>query len=835
MYLNYVKKVVAMLLFLVSVLAYAQPDTLQLQKDAMGNITFARFNDNHSGRMTDAKGFLQRTLKPKAGNQFERQAFHTDEIGMEHVTYQQFYKGVKVEGANYVLHGKNDVIIGFNGQYAPVQINSVIPSVSEQEALSSVKQHLQAEHYAWEDDAKEKFLKEIMNNPTASYYPVANLLIVRSGTPNEWKLAWNLNIVTLEPYESWSVYINAHTGDFIGKISQIHHGNSPSIATTQYSGTQNITTDSFSGGYRLWETRNGVSIKTQHVNNISSTSPTYNFVDNDNNWTAVEYHNGNEDQAALDVHWALEKTLDYWRIKRNRNSYDGIGGRVIGLVHHGVNSNNAAWVKGENIMYFGDGSTSSYTTLDIVAHEFGHGVNLETSNLRVTDSNVPISEVIETKTLIEGFSDIWGAVVEEWAAPEKDEWLMGEELTNKPPTRSMQNPNSNGQPDTYLQSGYWSTTDFHKNATVVGYWFYLLSEGGDGVNGIGQCYDVLGIGIDKAAKIVYHAQKARWVKDQAKFINARSGTISAAIDLYGVNSNEAIAVENAWHAVGVGSKHSVYYSISNTDYVCVSNNDPVVLTTSASDVSWSVSPSYLFATNSGTGVEANLQAKNSNSSGWATLTYTADSRCTSPVTKTHTFWVGSATYNGGLTNGNLLGWGGITNNVCENEWIQTDLTFTGNTSFNWQKLGSSSNVHWGQTGNNIRFHFWQQAQTATFRLTLTNDCQNKVYDFTFESYECSSTCTQYTVSPNPAKLNVNIALPPDPCTTSLSASSINKGVKSIRSIRVLTKEGFELDSYNFEQNLKNVDFNVLNYTDGLYFLEISDGEYVERHRLIVEK
>ncbi|NIW45715.1 MAG: hypothetical protein GWN30_13480, partial [Gammaproteobacteria bacterium] len=43
----------------------------------------------------------------------------------------------------------------------------------------------------------------------------------------------------------------------------------------------------------------------------------------------------------------------------------------------------------------------------------------------------------------------------------------------------------------------------HTNSGVQNYWFYLLSEGGSGVNDNGDAYFVTGIGIEEAAQIAY--------------------------------------------------------------------------------------------------------------------------------------------------------------------------------------------------------------------------------------------------------------------------------------------------------------------------------------------
>jgi len=101
-------------------------------------------------------------------------------------------------------------------------------------------------------------------------------------------------------------------------------------------------------------------------------------------------------------------------------------------------------------------------------------------------------------------------MVEFNAAPEKDTYLIGEEIVlSGTSLRSMINPNSglSAQPDTY-QGNFWHTGSsdnggVHTNSGVMNFWFYLLAEGGSGINDNGDIYNVSGIDKIKAAKIVY--------------------------------------------------------------------------------------------------------------------------------------------------------------------------------------------------------------------------------------------------------------------------------------------------------------------------------------------
>ena len=212
-------------------------------------------------------------------------------------------------------------------------------------------------------------------------------------------------------------------------------------------------------------------------------------------------------------------------------------------------------------MTYGDGSGTYFdalTSIDVAAHEIGHAVCETSANLVYQK---------ESGAMNEGFSDIWGACVEYYAAPSKSTWLIGEDIERRSghaALRSMSDPKSEGQPDTYGGT-YWvnpscTPTDqndycgVHTNSGVLNHWFYILAVGKSGTNDIGNSYNVSGISIDKAAKIAYRLENV-YLSANATYANARTYGIQAATDLYGAGSPEEIATTNAFYAVGVGAPY----------------------------------------------------------------------------------------------------------------------------------------------------------------------------------------------------------------------------------------------------------------------------------------
>ncbi len=60
---------------------------------------------------------LGRTFETSKLDEFRIEEQKRDELGIDHVTYQQYFSGMRVEGGVYKLHGKGDAIESMNGKW----------------------------------------------------------------------------------------------------------------------------------------------------------------------------------------------------------------------------------------------------------------------------------------------------------------------------------------------------------------------------------------------------------------------------------------------------------------------------------------------------------------------------------------------------------------------------------------------------------------------------------------------------------------------------------------------------------------------------------------------
>lgn len=259
------------------------------------------------------------------------------------------------------------------------------------------------------------------------------------------------------------------------------------------------------------------------------------------------------ESAAVDAQYGTNMTWDFYKTTFGRNGIFGNGTGSYNRVHYGSKYNNAFW-DGTKMTY-GDGDGTNYgplTSLDVAGHEMSHGVTENTAGLSYSG---------ESGGLNESTSDIFGTMVEFFANNAKDpgDYLIGEQFDKLKHLgfRRMDDPKADGS-----SASCWSSAvknlDVHYSSGVGNHFFYLLSEGSGAKTLNGVVYNsptcngttVSGIGRDAAARIWYRALTV-YMTSNTDYAAARTATLNAANDLYGVGSTQSSAVASAWSAVSV--------------------------------------------------------------------------------------------------------------------------------------------------------------------------------------------------------------------------------------------------------------------------------------------
>ncbi|MEV5612079.1 M4 family metallopeptidase [Streptomyces sp. NPDC052225] len=436
-----------------------------------------------------------------------------DRDGTTHTRYERTYDGLPVLGGDLVVHetkaGKREGVTRATSK----SIDVATTGVSLKAAPSGAR----------------KVVWAATGTPRLAYEKVVTGT-QKDGTPSK------LHVIT-----------DAATGKKIYEYDAIHTGTGES----QYSGSVEIGTSGSGSSFSLTDaTRGGHS--TYDLKHGSSGKGTL-FTDADDKWG-----DGTTNDAAtagVDAAYGAQVTWDYYKSVHGRSGINGDGKGAYSRVHYGNAYVNAFWDDSCFCMTYGDGDGNAkpLTSIDVAAHEMSHGVTAATAGLVYSG---------ESGGLNEATSDIFGTSVEFYAKNASDvgDYLIGEKIDingDGSPLRYMDKPSKDGSSLDAWKTGA-GNVDVHYSSGIANHFFYLLSEGSGKKTINGVAYDsptsdgstVTGIGRDKAEKIWFKALTT-YFTSSTNYAKARTGTLSAASDLYGADSAEYKAVAAAWAGVNV--------------------------------------------------------------------------------------------------------------------------------------------------------------------------------------------------------------------------------------------------------------------------------------------
>ncbi|MDI6774942.1 MAG: M4 family metallopeptidase, partial [Verrucomicrobiota bacterium] len=482
-----------------------------------------------------------------AAREFMVRRTDADKLGFRHVRLEQTHGGLRVVGGELIVHfNKKNEAYQVNGRHVAVIDVPVEAKVTAEAAVAVARKELAS------------------FSPGAAELTAAAALVVYAleGDPC---LAYDFTLAQLAVPARWRYWVDAITGEVIGRYNDIQHvatpttNGAPAVITGSVlvgeGGAPTAVTGWFENGNSLYYLRS-TNCHWRLYNVAAAGWPdaaTYAHR-NASDW-------GTSDRAEVSLASAFDKIARYWRERHARDGFNGSGILARVNVHEGTNYVNAYYDGFD--FHFGDGdnlTASPLGVLDVAAHEFTHGVIKYSAGLIYSR---------ESGALNESFSDIFGACVEFYAQPDGRtnypaappgvaDWLMGEDCwLSSTALRDLRNPRNaatvgagNEQPSRY-KGAHWHTGPgdnggVHRNCGVQNFFFYLLSEGGSGDND-GIAYDVTGIGLANAEQVAYRALTVYCVP-ATDYKAARIAWISAAEDL---NPGWVGAVAAAWDACDV--------------------------------------------------------------------------------------------------------------------------------------------------------------------------------------------------------------------------------------------------------------------------------------------
>ena len=475
--------------------------------------------------------------------EFKTLEFHTDNYGLTHIKLQQFYNDIKVYGGQVFVHGKNQQMVKFNGEYFPTPyIENLTPSISIEQSFEIAKSQIEVPFIE-----PTSFEESLVNFEEL----VSELVLFHPNfESNETFLAWHL---TIRPnfLRRFEYFIDAHTGEILNSYNHACSDGPTTAQATDLNGvTQTINTYQLNGSYYLIDASRSMfntgqselpdnpvgAIWTLNANNTSvgENMNLTHFASSSNSWNNVP--------DGVSAHHHAGETYEYFLNTHNRNSINGQGGTIISICNvtneDGSSMENAFW-NGQAMFYGNGGNIFSPLAgaLDVGAHEMAHGVVQNTCNLEYQG---------ESGALNESMADIAGCMVD------RDDWFLGEDViinTNFYPTgnlRDMSNPHNGGtslndpsyQP-AHVNEQYHGNEDnggVHINSGIMNFAFFKMASD---------------VGKDKA-ELIYYKSMTDYLVKSSQFVDARVAFVQASTDIYGATSAETDAVKNAFAAVGIG-------------------------------------------------------------------------------------------------------------------------------------------------------------------------------------------------------------------------------------------------------------------------------------------
>lgn len=282
------------------------------------------------------------------------------------------------------------------------------------------------------------------------------------------------------------------------------------------------------------------------------------------------------DLTGVSAYWAGANAFNLFKNKYLINSYDNAGSPLRIKVNASPSA--ARWGYGaveNNYLLVGynyssgnvNGLSNPSVSLDVMAHEYSHGVMFNHFNITAITSSV------ETGALHEGLADVFGVLAEDYAfnqglIPSSEvDWSFAEDSQELPSRFADCAESSLGytQTDTY-ESAIWNECDSPMNincsagdepyikAGVIAYWFYLMAEGGQGTNEINNNYNVTGIGMNNAGNTIVDALSLLKAENYTAptFEDFKAATMRAVKAAHGSCNPFVRTVAHAWYAVGMG-------------------------------------------------------------------------------------------------------------------------------------------------------------------------------------------------------------------------------------------------------------------------------------------
>jgi Zn-dependent metalloprotease len=461
----------------------------------------------------------------------------TDDMGFQHVRFQQIYAGIPVWARDLYVHvdGSGQLRV-LNGEYDPTPVGvATAPVISADDAVGAAITNLRTE-FRW---------SPVSNSVAAKFgytAPQAELVIYISGGAAALAYAVTVQANLLE---KWTYLVDAIAGGILHRVPEYCSVGFADASGVDLNGqTQTFRSWQNAGGeyFLFWDLPNYDAAKSQLPDSMlggsqildlrgqapgASPAPTYYYTTSPNNQWA--------DKASVSADFNAKTAYDYYHNTFSRKAIDDADGTILSVVHvadtGGGGLDNAYW--NGRAMFYGDGATVFKPLaggLDVAGHEMTHGVVQHSANL-----------VYETQAgaLNESFADFFGLMIGNPA-----NFLIGSTVMQPGQGIALRDMGQPDNPQVYAV----------QPATMAAYVNTTSDNGGvhtnSGIPNHAAALIITAIGRTKAQQIYYRAL-TKYLTRTSQFADCRNALVQSAKDLFGAAGAEVTAVNNAFDAVGI--------------------------------------------------------------------------------------------------------------------------------------------------------------------------------------------------------------------------------------------------------------------------------------------
>lgn len=495
---------------------------------------------------TTARQFLraQRTaLRLKDSDaEITRVSERRDSRGYTHVRFEQSYEGLEVYPAEFVVQTDpaGDVSLFMSTAVPTPESVNITPTLDAEAALRVARTHLGAGETA-----------PVPERALVVFAPVDQ-------TPD---LAWRFRIHA-SAFADWTITVSAHSGKVVRSFNRVCSAAATGSGQDETGATRPLNlwqhTDS---RFYLCDTSKPMFVTPGStppfaarvkgaivINDLAGAAPDFFTgalpLDGARDVSSASATSGFDD-AAVGAAFNLSRVDDFFRQRFGRNSINDRGGTLKAFVN--LSAFNAFWLSSADGMVFGNFDRFA-SSLDVVAHEYSHGV---------TEFSAELEYVDQSGALNEAFSDILGEGAEAFASGSAPDFVTGTALSNQlrnlaePSTRSIgidgfffperagefyHRTHPNAAVREFINDDLGGV---HINSSIINRAFHLLAVG---LNP--------GIGMEKALQIFYGALTTRLLRN-SQFIDCRRACVTTAEEIFGVASEEAQKAAAAFDAVEI--------------------------------------------------------------------------------------------------------------------------------------------------------------------------------------------------------------------------------------------------------------------------------------------